>query len=78
MFIKKMIESTNPKVSKTVGHISLDFSGQDKDKLTNAKMVQVAKEYMSKMGITNTQYNTICRQLITGLWREKRNICTVK
>jgi len=46
----------NPKVSKTVGHISLDFSAQDKDKLTNEKMVQIAKEYMTKMGITNTQY----------------------
>jgi hypothetical protein len=46
----------NPKVSKTVGHISLDFSVQDKDKLTNAKMIQVAKEYMTKMGITDTQY----------------------
>jgi hypothetical protein len=46
----------NPKVSKTVGHISLDFSAQDKDKLTNAKMVQIAKKYMSKMGITNTQH----------------------
>jgi hypothetical protein len=46
----------NPKVSKTVGHISLDFSAQDRDKLTNAKMVQIAKEYMTKMGIVNTQY----------------------
>jgi hypothetical protein len=46
----------NPKVSQTVGHISLDFSAQDRDKLTNAKMLQIAKEYMTKMGITNTQY----------------------
>ncbi|GHU09073.1 hypothetical protein FACS189431_6490 [Alphaproteobacteria bacterium] len=46
----------NPKISKTVGHISLDFSAQDRDKLTNKKMVQIAKEYMTKMGITNTQY----------------------
>jgi hypothetical protein len=46
----------NPKVSQTVGHISLDFSAQNKDKLTNEKMVQIAKEYMSKMGITNAQY----------------------
>ncbi|GHV48489.1 hypothetical protein FACS1894181_04340 [Bacteroidia bacterium] len=46
----------NLKVSKTVGHISLDFSEQDKDKLTNAKMAQIAKEYMVKMGIINTQY----------------------
>jgi len=46
----------NPKVSKSVGHISLDFSAQDKDKLSNAKMVQITKEYMEKMGIVNTQY----------------------
>jgi hypothetical protein len=46
----------NPKVSKTVGHISLDFSAQDKDKLTNTKMVQIAKEYLTQMGITDTQY----------------------
>jgi hypothetical protein len=46
----------NPKVSKTVGHISLDFSVQDRDKLTNAKMVQIVKEYMTKMGMINTQY----------------------
>ncbi|GHT59530.1 mobilization protein [Bacteroidia bacterium] len=46
----------NPKVSKMVGHVSLNFSAQDRDKLTNTKMVQIAKEYMSKMGITNTQY----------------------
>ena len=45
----------NPKVSKMVGHISLDFSVQDKDKLTNAKMVQIAKEYLLAMGIVNTQ-----------------------
>jgi len=45
----------NPKVSKPVGHISLDFSAQDRDKLTNDKMVQIAKEYLSAMGIVNTQ-----------------------
>jgi hypothetical protein len=39
-----------------VGHISLDFSAQDRNKLTNEKMVQIAKEYMTKMGIINTQY----------------------
>jgi hypothetical protein len=46
----------NPKVSKSVGHISLDFSAQDRDKLASVKMVQIAKEYLAKMGITNTQY----------------------
>jgi hypothetical protein len=46
----------NPKVSKPVCHISLDFSAQDKEKLSNAKMVQIAKEYMNKMGMADTQY----------------------
>jgi hypothetical protein len=46
----------NPKVSKIVGHISLNFSAQDKDKLTNKKMEQIAREYMTKMEIINTQY----------------------
>jgi hypothetical protein len=56
--IRSFIAQTelNPKVSKTVGHISLNFSAQDTDKLTNAKMIQIAKEYMAKMGITDTQY----------------------
>ena len=56
--IRSFIAQTglNPKVSKTVGHISLDFSAQDRDKLTNAKMIQIAKEYLSAMGIVNTQY----------------------
>ncbi|MDR0332429.1 MAG: relaxase/mobilization nuclease domain-containing protein [Dysgonamonadaceae bacterium] len=46
----------NPRVAKTVGHISLDFSSQDRDKLTNAKMVQIAHEYLNAMDIKNTQY----------------------
>jgi hypothetical protein len=46
----------NPKVSKMVGHISLDFSAQDKGKLSNQLMGQIAREYMKKMGITDTQY----------------------
>ncbi|MDR1679923.1 MAG: relaxase/mobilization nuclease domain-containing protein [Prevotellaceae bacterium] len=46
----------NPNLSKTVGHISLDFSAQDKEKLNNTKIIAIAKEYMTKMGITNTQY----------------------
>jgi hypothetical protein len=46
----------NPRVSKTVGHIALGFSMQDNDKLTNTLMVQIAKEYLEKMGIVNTQF----------------------
>ena len=56
--IRSFIAQTglNPKVSKTVGHISLSFSAQDREKLTNAKVIQIAKDYMEKMGIANTQY----------------------
>ena len=46
----------NPNLSKKVGHTSLNFSVQDKDKLTNPTMAEIAREYMDKMGIRNTQY----------------------
>ncbi|WP_321287708.1 relaxase/mobilization nuclease domain-containing protein [uncultured Sunxiuqinia sp.] len=45
-----------PKISKPVAHISLDFSVQDKGRLTDKFMVGVAHEYLAKMGYTNTQY----------------------
>lgn len=44
----------NP-ITKPVAHISLDFSAQDKEKLTNSKMIEIAQEYMAKMGYGNTQ-----------------------
>lgn len=46
----------NPRVSKPVCHISLSFSAQDREQLTDAVMEKIAREYMEKMGITNTQY----------------------
>ena len=46
----------NPMLKNTVGHISLDFSAQDCDKLDNELMIKISREYMKKMGITNTQY----------------------
>ena len=46
----------NPRVSKVVGHISLSFSVQDSPKLNNEWMAQIAREYMEKMGIKDTQY----------------------
>ena len=46
----------NPRVSKPVGHIAISFKTEDKPRLTNEFMVQVAKEYMEKMGIKDTQY----------------------
>ena len=48
--------SMNSRVSKPVCHISLDFSAQDKNKLSNQLMVQIARDYMKQMGIVNTQY----------------------
>lgn len=44
----------NP-ITKPVAHISLDFSAQDKEKLTSRKMIEIAQEYMAKMGYGNTQ-----------------------
>lgn len=48
--------SLNSRVSKPVCHISLDFSAQDKDKLSNQLMGRIAHDYMKQMGIVNTQY----------------------
>jgi len=46
----------NGRVSKPVGHISLDFSAEDREKLTNQLMVKIAHDYMKRMGIADTQY----------------------
>lgn len=46
--------SLNP-ISKPIAHISLDFSAQDRERLTNQKMVEIAGEYLQKMGYGNTQ-----------------------
>lgn len=56
--IQSFISQTelNPRLKKPVGHISLDFSAQDKDKLTNEFMVKIARDYMAQMGINETQY----------------------
>ena len=46
----------NLRVSKPVGHISLDFSVQDKAKLNNEFLLKIADDYLNKMGIINTQF----------------------
>lgn len=46
--------SLNP-IAKPVAHISLDFSVQDKERLTNRMMMQIADEYLRRMGYGNTQ-----------------------
>ena len=47
---------SRPRVKIFVGHISLSFSPDDYDKLDNEKIAKIAKEYMWRMGIKNTQY----------------------
>ena len=46
----------NPRIKNAVGHISLSFSPKDADKLTDPVMVQIAREYMERMGIRDTQF----------------------
>jgi len=46
----------NSRVSKAVGHISLDFSVQGKAKLNNEFLLKIADDYLNKMGIVNTQF----------------------
>jgi hypothetical protein len=46
----------NPRISKPVGHIALSFLPEDKDKLTDETMTQIAMEYMELMGIRDTQF----------------------
>lgn len=46
----------NPRIKNAVGHISLSFSAKDADRLIDPLMTQIAREYMERMGIRNTQY----------------------
>ena len=60
--VREMVEDfedqarLNPRLQQNVGHISLSFSPKDAPKLTDERMTQIAREYMQKMGITDTQY----------------------
>lgn len=44
------------KLKNPVYHISLDFAHEDTPRMTDALMVEIAREYMRRMGIMNTQY----------------------
>ena len=46
----------NSRCSKPVGHIALSFKPEDKDKLTDKMMTEIAREYMEQMGIRDTQF----------------------
>jgi hypothetical protein len=46
----------SPDITKPAAHISLDFSVQDRERLTDKAMVCIALEYLDRMGYKNTQY----------------------
>lgn len=51
-----MQRSMRGEIAKPVGHIPISFAPEDKPRMTNEFMLQLAKEYMQEMGIGNTQY----------------------
>ena len=57
--------SLNRRISKPIGHISVSFDKADLPRLTDDFMVQLAKEYIERMGIRDTQY-IIVRHLETS------------
>ena len=48
------------RLKNPVYHISLNFAHEDAPKLTDRLMAEIAREYMKRMGIVNTQYVTCC------------------
>lgn len=44
----------NPRLKNPVGHISLNLHADDKDKINDEKMVEIALRYMERMGIVVT------------------------
>ena len=60
--IRSLLDSFNfqrkarPEKTEVVGHISLAFHKDDTPRLTDGFMAGLAREYMQRMGITDTQY----------------------
>ena len=52
----------NPSLGKAVGHIALSWSVNDESKLNDELMVSLAKEYLEKMKIRDTQYLIVKHQ----------------
>ena len=50
-----MQRKMNPGLGQAVGHIALSWSPEDKEKLNDEKMISIAKEYLQKMKIQDTQ-----------------------
>lgn len=51
-----MQRSGRKEIKQPVGHIPISFAPEDRERMTDAFMVLLAKEYMEEMGIKNTQY----------------------
>ena len=47
---------SRPSLKNFVGHISLSFAPEDTPKLSDRLMEDIAKEYLRRMGVVNTQY----------------------
>jgi hypothetical protein len=50
-----MQRKMNPGLGQAVGHISLSWSPEDKERLNDEKMVSIAKDYLQRMKIQDTQ-----------------------
>ena len=48
--------SVRSEIKSPVGHIPISYAPEDKERMTNQFMIQLAEEYMEKMGIKDTQY----------------------
>ena len=57
-----MQRKINPDLGKAVGHIALSWSVNDQLKLNNEMMVEVAREYLERMKIQNTQFLIVKHQ----------------
>lgn len=49
----------NPDIKQPVGRAMLAFNPKDTPRLTDDYMVKIAREYMDRMGIVNTQYTIV-------------------
>ena len=52
----------NPNLGKAVGHIALSWSTNDASRLNDELMVNLAKEYLQRMKIRDTQYLIVKHQ----------------
>lgn len=46
----------NPRISNPAGHITLSFAAEDRRKLSDAKMLQIAESYIKSIGLDKTQW----------------------